>query len=169
MRYGILSDTHGALHPEVLTCFTGVNEIFHAGDVGAEGVLDELEGIAPVVAVRGNMDWIPLAGRLPDRKTLVREEKRIVLLHGHLVRDAKPAALYEATRDERPDIVIFGHTHEPLKETLGGVIFFNPGAAGKPRFGSRPSVGLLDITPAGIHLRHCPLSLTFPATRGRAR
>ncbi len=162
MRYGILSDTHGALHPDVETLFAGVHEIFHAGDVGTGRVLDELEGIAPVVAVRGNMDWPPLLERLPDRQLLVREGKRIVLVHGHRTRAARPAELYEATRDERPDLVVFGHTHRPLKETVNGVVFFNPGAAGKPRFGARPTVGLLEITPGGLDLRHRALSLPFP-------
>lgn len=163
MRYGLLSDTHGSLHPDVLNAFAGVNEILHAGDVGDGGVIDELEALAPVVAVRGNMDGFPLAERLPARQTLVREGVRIVLLHGHLERAAKPAALYEATREERPDLVVFGHTHDPLHETLKGVVFFNPGAAGKSRFGSRPTVGLLDITPAGLRLRHVSLPLPAPS------
>lgn len=162
MRYGILSDTHGKLHPGIPSLFDGVNEIFHAGDIGSQRVLEELEGVAPVVAVRGNMDYPPLVERLPDRTTLVREGLRIVLLHGHRARAAKPAELYEQTREERPDLVIFGHTHEPLEETLRGVIFFNPGSAGKPRFRSRPTVGLLEITPAGLRLQHRALPVPFP-------
>jgi len=158
MRYGILSDTHGVLNPAVAELFAGVSEIFHAGDVGPERVLDELEAIAPVIAVQGNMDPLPLAERLPDRQTLVRQGKRIVLLHGHLIRAAKPAELYKATTDQRPDLVIFGHTHRPLHENFNGVVFFNPGAAGRPRFGSIPTVGLLEITPAGLQLEHRPLS-----------
>ncbi|MFN2431658.1 MAG: metallophosphoesterase [Gemmatimonadota bacterium] len=163
MRYGILSDTHGAYHPEIDACFAGVNEIFHAGDVGNARVLDALEGIAPVRAVRGNMDGGDLAARLRDREVLTREGKRIVLLHGHLARAAKPALLFESTRADRPDLVIFGHTHHPLKETFGGVVFFNPGAAGKPRFGHRPSIGLLEITGEGMRLQHRALSTPFPA------
>jgi putative phosphoesterase len=167
MRYGVLSDTHGTLHPEVPAFFAEVKEIFHAGDVGAERILDELEGIAPVVAVRGNTDHGPYAERLPERTTLVREGKRIVLLHGHLVAAGRPAILLEATRAERPDLVIFGHTHVPLQEMLEGVIFFNPGAAGRPRFGSRPTVGLLEITAAELRLRHQSLPVPYPPAQRR--
>lgn len=163
MRYGILSDTHGKLHPEIPGIFAGVEEIFHAGDVGTLRVLEELEAVAPVVAVRGNMDYPPLVDRLPERQTLVREGKRIVLVHGHRTRAAKPAELLVATSDERPDVVIFGHTHKPLHEILDGVVFFNPGAAGKPRFGSKPTVGFLEIAGTEIRLEHHPLPAPFPA------
>lgn len=162
MRYGILSDTHGAYHPEIDEVFAGVDEIFHAGDVGTEAVLDALTGIAPVVAVRGNMDGGDLAARLPDRKVLTRDGRRIVLLHGHLVRAAKPTELYAATRADEPEVVIFGHTHTPLEERHRGVLFFNPGAAGKPRFRSRPTVGLLEIGSDGVRVQHHALSVPFP-------
>jgi putative phosphoesterase len=165
MRYGVIADTHGALHPDVSDLFEGVAEIFHAGDVGAERVLDELEAVAPVLAVQGNMDGSPALARLPDRLVLEREGRRIVILHGHLVRAARPAQLLDATREARPDLVIFGHTHEPLREELNGVLFFNPGAAGKPRFRSRPTVGLLEIDPAGVRVTHHRLQLPWPVRR----
>jgi putative phosphoesterase len=134
--------------------FGGVNEIFHAGDVGSEAVLAELEGMAPVTAVCGNIESPALARRLPEVKTLEREGLRIVLLHGHLVRAARPRELLDALRPRKPDLVIFGHTHRALEETLEGVVFFNPGSAGPGRFGSRPTVGTLDIGSDGLHLRH---------------
>jgi putative phosphoesterase len=152
--YGILSDTHGRLHPDVAEVFAGVNEILHAGDVGSESVLDELEGIAPVIAVCGNVEPPALERRLPEVKTLEREGLRIVLLHGHLVRAARPPELLDAVRARKPDLVVFGHTHRALEETLEGVVFFNPGSAGPARFGSRPTVGTLQIGPDGLHLRH---------------
>jgi putative phosphoesterase len=163
MRYGVIADTHGALHPGIPELFEGVAEIFHAGDVGAERVLDELAAVAPVFAVQGNMDGSPALRSLPERLVLEREGRRIVILHGHLVRAARPSALLEATRDARPDLVIFGHTHEPLREVLAGVVFFNPGPAGRPRFGSRPTVGLLEIDPAGLRVEHRTLKLPWPA------
>ncbi len=163
MRYGVLADTHGALHPEIPDLFEGVAEIFHAGDVGSERVLEELAAVAPVIAVQGNMDGSPALARLPERRVLEREGRRIVLLHGHLVRAAHPALLREATRDARPDLVIFGHTHEPLAEELSGVVFFNPGAAGKPRFRAKPTVGFLEIDSASLRVGHRQLSLPWPA------
>jgi hypothetical protein len=163
MRYGILSDTHGAFHSDIAAVFEGVAEILHAGDVGSERVLDELSAVAPVVAVRGNMDRRPELDRLPERRVLEREGRRIVLLHGHLVRAARPELLLEATRDARPDLVIFGHTHAPLLKTFSGVVFFNPGAAGKPRFRSKPTVGSLEISSGALELRHHALPLPWPA------
>jgi putative phosphoesterase len=163
MRYGVIADTHGALHPQIPEVFEGVAEIFHAGDVGSERVLDELAAVAPVVAVQGNMDGSPALARLPERRILEREGRRIVLLHGHLVRAARPALLLEATRDARPDLVIFGHTHEPFEGELHGVVFFNPGAAGRPRFRAKPTVGFLEIDSAGLRVEHRELSLPWPA------
>jgi hypothetical protein len=164
MRYGVLSDTHGAFHPDIPTLFQGVAEIFHAGDVGSMRVLDELLAVAPVIAVQGNMDGSPALASLPERRVLEREGRRIVLLHGHLVGVPRPALLLEATRDLRPDLVIFGHTHEPLEEGLSGVMFFNPGAAGKPRFRSRPTVGILEIGSGGMQLTHHAMSLPWPSS-----
>jgi hypothetical protein len=161
-RYGVLSDTHGALHPAIPELFAGVVEILHAGDVGTERVLDELLALAPVTAVRGNTDERGTLERLPERAVLVREGRRIALLHGHLVRAARPEVLLEATRDARPDLVIFGHTHEPLVRTLEGVVFFNPGSAGRPRFRSRPTVGFLDVDRGRLEVRHQSLPLPWP-------
>jgi putative phosphoesterase len=164
MRYGILSDTHGALHPAVPELFAGVAEILHAGDVGTERVLDELMAIAPVAAVRGNTDDHGSLDRLPERLVLEREDRRIVVLHGHLVRAAKPEILLEHTRDARPDLVVYGHTHVPLHERRAGVVFFNPGAAGKPQFRSKPTIGLLEIAADGLRLSHHALPLPWPRT-----
>ncbi|MBA2564959.1 MAG: metallophosphoesterase family protein [Gemmatimonadetes bacterium] len=161
MRIGVLSDTHGALHPAIATSFTGVDEIFHLGDVGTQRILDELEAIAPVTAVSGNMDPPGLVAHLPESKVVTRANRRIVLLHGHRVRAAEPVELLRATRPDRPDLVLFGHTHEPLLEELEGVTFFNPGAAGKPRFRSRPTIGLLEITLTGMRLEHRALEGPF--------
>jgi putative phosphoesterase len=162
MRYGVIADTHGALHSGIPDLFEGVAEIFHAGDVGSERVLDELAAVAPVIAVQGNMDGSPALSRLPERLVLEREGRRIVLLHGHLLRAARPALLLEATREARPDLVIFGHTHEALKTELDGVVFFNPGAAGRPRFRAKPTVGFLEIDSAGLRVAHRELSLPWP-------
>ena len=134
MIIGVLSDTHGHLDDRVFSAFEGVDHILHAGDIGTEKVIVELEAIAPVTAVRGNIDQDEIARRYPDRRTAYLGGKRIFISH---------------TREmpkERCDAVIFGHTHKPFQERIGGVLHFNPGSAGRrPR-----SVGLLEIRDDGI-------------------
>ena len=140
MRIGLISDTHGFLDPKIPKLFAGVEHILHAGDVGPHSLLLELEAIAPVTAVLGNTDtWLNL-----KRTELVEVGGRKFLLH-HIV---NPHALTDELKDriarEGPDAVVFGHTHKPFCETIGGVLFFNPGYAGKQRFALERSVAILD-------------------------
>jgi len=129
MTIGVLSDTHGHLDPRVFSVFEGVDHILHAGDIGTEKVIVELETIAPMTAVRGNIDRDEIARRYPDQRTVVLGGKRIFLTH-------KPARPKKGC-----DAVVFGHTHESFHDRVGDVLRFNPGSAGrKPR-----SVGLLEI------------------------
>ena len=139
MKIGVISDTHNFLDPKVSKLFAGVEHILHAGDIGFAGIISELESIAPVTAVLGNND----AG-LPFRETEIIElAKKKFLIH-HIVYPQSPSDKLKAriTR-EKPDAVIFGHTHKRFCETIGGILFFNPGYSGKPKFGAERSVATL--------------------------
>jgi uncharacterized protein len=123
VRIGLISDTHGLLRPEALSALAGSDLILHAGDVGDPGILDELEKVAPVRAVRGNVDVEAWARRLPMIRDVEAEGRVIHLLHN--VGQLEPG---------RFDAVVFGHSHQPLVEMRDGVLFVNPGSAGPRRF-----------------------------------
>ncbi len=139
MKIGVISDTHGWLDPKVFEFFAGVSHILHAGDIGPDALIMELETIAPVTAVVGNTDSSS-AFRLTEAFTLAG---RKFLVH-HIV---EPRALKEELRlrvaREHPDVIVFGHTHKAFCETIGGVLFFNPGSAGKPRSGRGRTAAIL--------------------------
>lgn len=129
------------MRPEVFAALAGVELILHAGDVGGRAVLDELRAIAPVRAVYGNTD-MPGDPFLEESIDLDADGLSIHVSHGHEVGSPMPARLlarYAA------DIIIYGHTHKPLIERLGGRLVVNPGAAGPRRFNLKPSVGRLTI------------------------
>ena len=148
MRIGVISDTHGYLDPRVEKIFTGVNHILHAGDVGYATIILELRLIAPVTVVLGNTD-----GDLDYRLTETVELAQKKFLVHHIV---NPWALSDSVAPlvakQRPDAVVFGHTHKKFAETVNGVFFFNPGYAGKPRFGTERSVAILHLD--GQEIRH---------------
>ena len=139
MKIGIISDTHGFLDPKVPELFAGVGHILHAGDMGGDSIIVELEAIAPVTAVLGNTDSSPTF-RITE---VVALAQRKFFVH-HIV---NPHALKENLQlqiaRERPDAVVFGHTHKAFCETIGGVLYLNPGYAGKPKFGAERSVAIL--------------------------
>jgi hypothetical protein len=142
MRIGVVSDTHGYLDPRALTALQGVDRIIHAGDIGDLAVISALDDIAPVIAVRGNVDaGTPLARQFQPVAQVTWEDVHIFVTHV----GGKPANLVTMLPAPRPDVYIFGHTHVALKETLEGVLFLNPGAAGHPRFGGSVSVALIDV------------------------
>jgi putative phosphoesterase len=140
LKIGVISDTHNFLDPKVAKLFAKVDHILHGGDVGMPWLMLELQLIAPVTAVVGNTDEAAL--RLRETE-VVELKKRKFLVH-HIV---NPQSLGDAVKariaDERPNVVVFGHTHKPFCETIGGTLFFNPGYAGKPRFGMERSVAIL--------------------------
>ena len=153
MKIGVISDTHNFLDPKVSKLFAGVEHILHAGDIGFAGIISELESIAPVTAVLGNND----AG-LPFRETEIIElAKKKFLIH-HIVYPQSPSDKLKAriTR-EKPDAVIFGHTHKRFCETIGGILFFNPGYSGKPKFGAERSVATLHCDDKEIRSEYFPL------------
>lgn len=123
VRIGVISDTHGKLDSRALEAFAGVDLIVHAGDVGARGILYELEGVAPVLAVRGNTDHAPWTLGLPDTAVFT-----VGVLRAMVVHDARGLQVPEGTA-----LVISGHTHRPLVEAHGATLHVNPGSATEPR------------------------------------
>ncbi|MEO5894728.1 MAG: metallophosphoesterase family protein [Vicinamibacterales bacterium] len=140
MLVGLISDTHGLMRAEALAALHGVELILHAGDVGSLSVLRELESIAPVHAVYGNVDD-PLFG-LPQRLALRLGGLKVHVSHGHELGSPTPEKL---SRQYTADIIVFGHTHKPVIQTVGATLVVNPGAAGPRRFSLQPSVALLTI------------------------
>jgi uncharacterized protein len=135
---GLISDTHGLMRPEALQALRGAEIIIHAGDVGRPDVLGHLMAIAPVFAVRGNVDGGAWAASLPETETLSFGGHDIHVLHILDDLDIDPAAGGIAA-------VISGHTHQPLIEDKDGVLYINPGSAGPRRFRLPVTVGRLTI------------------------
>ena len=136
---GVIADTHGLLRPQAVEALQGSALIIHAGDVGRPEILDELRRIAPVIAVRGNVDRGTWADSLPLSETVEHDGVRLYVLH--IIEDLDldpPTAGFRA--------VISGHTHRPQIETRNGVLYFNPGSAGPHRFDLPVSVGRLSVT-----------------------
>ena len=139
MIIGVISDTHNFLDERIPELFKGVEHIVHAGDIGTSEILSELEKIAPVTAVTGNTDSM-----LPLKDVEVFELGRHKFLLQHIVQPDTPAVLLShRVQLEKPDVIVFGHTHKPFNKTIGGIWYFNPGYAGKTRFGLERSVALL--------------------------
>jgi putative phosphoesterase len=146
MKIGVISDTHNYFDPRIPAAFSGVEHILHAGDVGLPSIILELEQIAPVTAVVGNTD----AG-LTLKEIEVVELAGIKFLVHHIVDVHSPSAiLREAIRRHMPNVVVFGHTHKPFEQTIGKIRFFNPGYAGKSRFGMPRSLAVLDCENGAI-------------------
>ena len=150
MKIGVISDTHNYFDPRIPGIFAGVDHILHAGDIGLPWVILELEQIAPVTAVLGNNDE-----GLSYRETeTVKLGRRKFLVH-HVVNPHAPAdKIKDRIARERPDAVVFGHTHKPFCETIGGILFVNPGYAGKPKFGGERSVAILHCDEKEIRAEH---------------
>ena len=153
-QIGVLSDTHNYLDPRIPHLFAGVDHILHAGDIGLPALLLQLEQIAPVTAVLGNTDD---PGFHYKQTEVVEVGGRRFLLH-HMVSPHSPADPIKARiARERPDVVVFGHTHKPFCQSIDGVLFFNPGYAGKSRFGLERSVAILHCGEKGIRAEYLKL------------
>ena len=154
LRIGVISDTHNYLDPRIPGLFTGVDHILHGGDIGLPAIILALEQIAPVTAVAGNTDD---PGFHYPQTDLVELGGRRFLVQ-HIV---NPQSLTDPIRTriarERPDVVVFGHTHKPFSESTGGTRFFNPGYAGKSRFGLARSVAILHCGDKGIRAEYLRL------------
>ena len=149
IEVGVIADTHGLLRPEAVHFLIGCHTILHAGDVGKEAVLDQLNAIAPTYAVRGNVDRDPWTRKLPEREVVEIGSRSFYLIHNIEDLDLDPTGGFDA--------VIFGHSHIPKNYWRKGVIYFNPGGAGPRRFKLPISIGRIVIR--NDHLESC--SITF--------
>jgi putative phosphoesterase len=161
VRLGVISDTHGYLDPLVWTLYEGVDLILHAGDVGDPAILDDLSHLAPVVAVRGNVDTEGRLAALPESVLLQVAGVSIYMTHilqpdsEHNGDDGRGDPLPPGTR-----VALFGHSHLPVlreSERRGGVLWFNPASAGRKRFRNPRLTGLLTIDDDGLRAEHLPL------------
>jgi hypothetical protein len=142
MKIGIVSDTHGLLRPEVAPALAGVEMILHIGDVGKASILEELGKIAPVTAIRGNVDTEGPCAELPETEVVLAEGQYIYMLHDLKSIHLDPAAAKFAA-------VLHGHTHKPDFYRKKGVLYFNPGSCGPRRFELPVTVGLLTVNADG--------------------
>jgi putative phosphoesterase len=143
MKIGVISDTHGLLRPEALVALAGVDSILHAGDIGDPAILAELAKIAPVTAIRGNVDTHGPCSLLAATEYVTVAERNLYMLHDLGALDINPAAAQVVA-------VIYGHSHKPSIEWRKDVLFFNPGSAGPRRFALPVSLGILDVTANGL-------------------
>jgi putative phosphoesterase len=143
MRIGVISDTHGLLRPEAEQCLAGVAHIIHAGDIGRPEVIAGLRRIAPVMAIKGNVDTADWAARYPDTRTIKLGGRVIYVLHD--VNELKLDPVSDGI-----DVVISGHSHRPGIETVDGVLYLNPGSAGPRRFSLPITLAILELTESGI-------------------
>jgi uncharacterized protein len=138
MLIGIISDTHGLLRPEAVELLRGSEHIIHAGDIGSPEIIPQLEMIAPVTAIRGNVDTQAWARRFAETEVVELGGLHIYVIHDVNALDLNPKAAGFAA-------VISGHSHQPKQQTKDGVLYFNPGSAGPRRFKLPISVGKLEI------------------------
>lgn len=156
-RLGVIADTHGLFDQAILGHFNGVDYIIHAGDIGDRSVLRQLEAIAPVMAVSGNVDGYERSG-YPSERIIELGGRRIALRHvlfegGKLTKGGR--AFLER---EQPDVCIFGHTHQPRAEWFGKTLLFNPGSAGPKRFTLPRALGIILITEDRVSGHHITLA-----------
>ncbi|HLY98959.1 MAG TPA: metallophosphoesterase family protein [Candidatus Angelobacter sp.] len=143
MRIGVISDTHGLLRPEACQALQGAEHILHAGDIGSPDIIHALRKIAPVTAIRGNVDREPWAKVFPETEVVELAGLQIYMLHDANRIDLHPQAAGFAA-------VISGHSHQPMQEIKNGVLWFNPGSAGPKRFNLPVSIGALTIENGNI-------------------
>ena len=136
---GLISDTHGLLRPEALHALEGSDLIIHAGDVGDPEILKSLKTLAPVFAVRGNVDTQPWARALPETEVIEMDLATIYVLHDVHALDLDPAVAGF-------DIIVSGHSHKPARAEENGVLFLNPGSAGLRRFDLPVTLAQLDLS-----------------------
>jgi uncharacterized protein len=144
MLIGVISDTHGLLRTRAVAALRGSDYIIHAGDVGDPEILDKLNEIAPVTAVRGNMDRGDWARTIPETNVLEVQGLSIYVLHVLQNIDLKPESAEFAA-------VVYGHSHIPKQEIKHGVLYFNPGSAGPKRFRLPVTVGVITAKNGTLH------------------
>ena len=143
MRLGVISDTHGLLRPQALERLRGSDHIIHAGDIGAPEIVPALEQVAPVTAIRGNIDTQAWAMRFAETEVVELAGLHIYIIHDAQALDLNPKAAGFAA-------VISGHSHRPQQELKDGVLYFNPGSAGPRRFKLPVTLGRLEISRGSV-------------------
>jgi putative phosphoesterase len=143
MRIGVISDTHGLLRPEAMRALAGVDHILHAGDVGNPAILEALATIAPVTAIRGNVDLHDACAELSETGAVELDGRLFYLVHSLQDLEIDPVAAGVA-------VVISGHSHLPGLEERGGVLYLNPGSAGPRRFKLPVTIAVIDSRPEGL-------------------
>lgn len=144
MIIGVISDTHGLLRPEAVAALRGSEHIIHAGDIGAPEIIPALEEIAPVTAIRGNIDRDPWTKGFPEVEIVELAGLHFFIIHDLNHLDLNPRAAGFAA-------VISGHSHQPKQEVKDGVLYFNPGSAGPRRFRSPVTVGRAEVINGKLH------------------
>ena len=146
MLIGVISDTHGLLRPEALEALAGTEYILHAGDVGKIEILDALRALAPVTAIRGNVDVSGECAKLPPTEMVELVGRFFYLVHSIHDLDLDPVAA-------GVDVVVSGHSHKPAIETKKGVLYLNPGSAGPRRFDLPVSIAFVTLSKDGVEAR----------------
>lgn len=152
MRVGVISDTHGLLRAEAKAALQGVDQILHAGDIGKPEVIEQLNSIAPVTAIKGNIDSGEWAREFPDTRTVSLGGRRIHLLHDLKSLDFDP-------REQDIDLVISGHSHKPKIESRDEVLYLNPGSAGPRRFSLPVALAMLVLESDNVDARIIELDI----------
>ncbi len=157
MRIGVISDTHGLFDRAILRHFSGVDHILHAGDIGRGDVLGQLQRLAPVTAVSGNVDGFEASG-VPIEQVIELSGRRIAVYHrlyegGRLTREG-----VELLARVGPSVCVYGHTHQPKADWRDGVLLFNPGSAGPKRFQLPRGLGVLLLEHDTVEFRHIVLA-----------
>ena len=151
-RVGLISDTHGLLRPEALDFLRGSDHIIHAGDIIGPEILPPLQAIAPLTVVRGNNDQGAWARDIPETAVL-----RLGAIAIYVIHDLKELPIDPATAGMR--VVVSGHTHKPMRGERDGVLYLNPGSAGRRRFSLPISVGELLVDADQVSARLVTLAV----------
>lgn len=138
LRIGLISDTHGLLRPEALDFLAGCDHIVHGGDIGGPDILERLGTLAPLTVVRGNNDIADWAAAIPETARIALGGVSLFVIH-----DIKALAIDPAAAGVR--VLVSGHSHKPACEERGGVLYVNPGSAGRRRFSLPVSAGELQV------------------------
>lgn len=157
MKIGIISDTHGLIHRQVFKCLEGSELVLHAGDVGDENILMELESIAPVKAVFGNTDSFPITNRCKSTEIFEVKGKKVYLSHVVMMGNQIIPNIFEEIKSVAPHLVVFGHTHDQYAKIIDDILFFNPGSGGQRRPGKRLAVGIIHLANGTINHEICYL------------
>lgn len=148
---GVISDTHGKLDEQVFELFAGVSHIIHAGDIGNEELIWRLEKLAPVIAVRGNIDGDTMC--YPNERLAILHGRTFFIRHQFATVEKMNAAQQRLIEQRMPDVVVFGHSHQAYEGRWRGTLLFNPGGAGPKRFSLPRTVGLLELQEDSITSR----------------